>query len=96
LIQTLSLLATFLGASVWLMRFATSQQKAITDRFIHHLEQLIEKQQEEQRLNRAAIRQLTGAVRRNSQLAKKLLERKTSHVPEHHESYGEVKMSDNG
>lgn len=76
------------------MRFATSQQKAITDRFIHHLEQLIEKQQGEQRLNRAVIRQLTGAVRRNSQIAQKLLENETKNVNSSHKSDGEIQMSD--
>lgn len=79
---------------MWLMRFATSQQKAITDRFIHHLEQLIEKQQGEQRLNRAVIRQLTGAVRRNSQIAQKLLENETKNVNSSHKSDGEIQMSD--
>lgn len=76
------------------MRFATAQQKAITDRFIHHLEQLIEKQQGEQRLNRAVIRQLTGAVRRNSQIAQKLLESETKNVNSSHKSDGEIQMSD--
>jgi hypothetical protein len=64
---------TFVAVSVWMMRYAMQQQRQIAERFIQHLERLLERQQEDNRLNRSAVRELAGAVRRNSQLVSHLL-----------------------
>ncbi len=69
----LAMAGTFVAVSVWMMRYAMQQQRQIAERFIHHLERLLERQQEDNRLNRSAVRELAGAVRRNSQLVSHLL-----------------------
>lgn len=62
------MVGAFVSASFWVMRFALSQQRAITDRFIAHLEKMLDEQKKENRLHREALRKLTGAVRRCSSL----------------------------
>jgi hypothetical protein len=70
--ETLTLVGTFLTASFWMMRSAMNQQRIITERFIQHLERMIEDQKVENQANRASIRQLVGAVRRNSSIVERL------------------------
>lgn len=65
-LQGLALAGTFLSASIWWVRASLAQQNKITDRFISSLEKLLEERAQEARLNQAALRRLTGAVRRNS------------------------------
>lgn len=71
-VEILTLVGTFMTASVWMMRSAVQQQKLITDRFIKHLETMLENQEAENRLTRSSIAGLAGAVRKNSQVIKKL------------------------
>jgi hypothetical protein len=70
--EALSFVGASLTMSFWLVRSSIAQQRAITDRFIRHLQQLLMEQREEMRLHRSALAKLTGAVRRNSALVRDL------------------------
>ena len=70
--EALTLVGAFVSASFWVMRFALSQQRAITDRFIAHLERMLEEQRRSQELNRQSLAKLTGAVRRSSSILRRL------------------------
>lgn len=71
--EVLTIVGTFVTASVWMMRTSMVQQRSIAERFIRHLEEMLSKQQEESRLHRSALKTLAGAVRHNSRLMRKLL-----------------------
>ncbi|MCH8274215.1 MAG: hypothetical protein IH851_05445 [Armatimonadetes bacterium] len=81
LTEALALVGTFVAASVWMMRYSMQQQRAIAERFIQHLESSLKRQEDYNRLHRSAVRQLTGAVRRNSQLIRRLVERRGDAKP---------------
>ena len=70
-LQGLALAGSFLSASIWWVRASLAQQNKITDRFISSLEKLLAERAGEARLTQAAMRRLTGAVRRNSALVMK-------------------------
>ncbi|MCW5945917.1 MAG: hypothetical protein KIT74_02665 [Fimbriimonadales bacterium] len=72
--EALAIAGAFAACSVWMMRYSMTQQRNIAERFIRHLEALVEEGKRDAERHRAAIRALAGAVHRNSALLTKLLE----------------------
>jgi cbb3-type cytochrome oxidase subunit 3 len=92
--ETLSIVGAFVATAAWMMRTAMRHQNDIAGRFIHHLEQAIRDQHTENRLFRTAIRELTGAVRKNTQMIQRLTTQGENHGPERNARRSEEKVSD--
>ena len=75
-LEALTLVGAFISSAFWVMRIALQQQRAITDRFIEHLEHTLEQQQCENKLHSEALGKLTGAVERQSKLIGRALQLK--------------------
>ncbi|HEY0867646.1 MAG TPA: hypothetical protein VGE01_09710 [Fimbriimonas sp.] len=75
MIELLTLLGAFVGSAFALVRFALTQNKAVTDRFVTYLEQALSRQEEVNAGFKSAIDGLTLNVRENSALLQKLAER---------------------
>lgn len=73
--EALALAGAFVTASLWMIRTSFQQQRAFAERFIRHLESSLEALKSETAFTRKAICRLTGAVRRNSQLLRRLMEK---------------------
>ena len=84
----------FLATSAWMMRYSMTHQRSMSERFIRHLENLLQTQQEEYRLHRSAIRDLTSAVRRNTRLLEAVM--KEQNGTERNERASEAKVSNRG
>lgn len=87
----LAVAGVFLGTSAWMMRTSMTHQRSMAERFIRHLENLLERQQEEYRLHRSAIKDLTGALRRNTRLLETVI--KEQNGTERNERASEAKVS---
>lgn len=74
--EVLTIVGTFVAASIWMMRTSVQHQRNLTDRFIRHLEKLVSANEEESKVHRAVLKKLVGAVRRNSQLILKMQKEK--------------------
>ena len=70
-LEALTLVGAFISSAFWVMRIALQQQRAITDRFIEHLEHTLEQQRCENKLHREALGKLTGAVDKQSKIIAK-------------------------
>ncbi len=92
--ETLSIVGAFVATAAWMMRTAMRHQNDIAGRFIRHLEQAIRDQQTENRLFRTAIRELTGAVRKNTKMIQQLTTQGENHEPERNARRGEAQVSD--
>lgn len=64
-----------IGTSLWMMRTSMIHQRRISEQFIEHLQRALATQHAESRQSRALIRQLIGAVRRNSAQISRLKEK---------------------
>lgn len=90
--ETLSIVGAFVATAAWMMRTAMRHQNDIAGRFILHLEQAIREQQMENRLFRTALRELTGAVRRNTKVIEHLTRSKEKDESERNSGHGETKV----
>lgn len=89
--EVLTIVGTFVAASIWMMRTSIQHQRTMTDRFIRHLEKLVSSNEEESKWHRAVLTKLVGAVRRNSQLLMKI-QMEIKDESDRDTSNGETKM----
>ena len=54
--EALAIAGAFAACSVWMMRYSMTQQRNIAERFIRHLEALVEEGKRDAERHRAAIR----------------------------------------
>jgi hypothetical protein len=94
--EILSLVGAFIATATWMMRTAMRSQSEIADRFIRHLEGAVREQQLQNRLFRTVLRELTGAVRKNTKAVMQLLEKGEPNEPECNTGCNQTKVQDSG
>ncbi len=87
-------LLAIIGTSLWMMRTSMNYQRKMSEKFIEHLQHSLAARQEENRRNCALLKQLTGAIRRNSRMISKLKE--DLYVAFGEREHGEAKVPNNG
>ncbi|GIV02703.1 MAG: hypothetical protein D6724_05085 [Armatimonadetes bacterium] len=94
--EILSLVGAFIATAAWMMRTAMRNQNEIADRFIRHLEGAVQDQQRQNRLFRTVLRELTGAVRKNTKAVLQLLEKEEPNESQCNTRCNQTKVQDSG
>ncbi len=74
-VELLALLGSFVAGAFALLRLALTQQRALTERFVSFLEELVRRQEEASASFEGALEGLSDNVRENSALLTRVAER---------------------